>query len=81
MPDLPGSTPEIDKFTIDDILNGCEVIRIADYRQIIMAVGVLSIAVGFSIGIRVSNVTTGANSFFQMTAGWISADGYFDMQE
>ena len=61
MPDLPGSTPEIDKFTIDDILNGCEVIRIADYRQIIMAVGVLSIAVGFSIGIRVSNVTTGAN--------------------
>jgi len=59
MPDLPGSTPEIDKFTIDDILNGCEVIRIADYRQIIMAVGVLSIAVGFSIGIRVSNVTTG----------------------
>ena len=32
MPDLPGSSPEKDKFMIDDVLNGIEVLRVGDYR-------------------------------------------------
>ena len=34
MPDLPGSTPEKDKAMINDLLNGVETLRVADYRWV-----------------------------------------------
>ena len=34
MPDLPGSTPEKDIAVIDDLMDGTERVRVADYRWI-----------------------------------------------
>jgi len=50
MPDLPGSSPELDIAAIDDILDGQEHIRLADHRQQIQLgapVAVAAFAAGF----------------------------------
>eukprot|EP00656_Telonema_subtile_P013320 TRINITY_DN16763_c0_g1_i2.p1 TRINITY_DN16763_c0_g1~~TRINITY_DN16763_c0_g1_i2.p1 ORF type:complete len:599 (-),score=192.57 TRINITY_DN16763_c0_g1_i2:21-1817(-) len=49
MPDLPGSNPQKDKDVIDDILNGCEVKRVSDFRQEICAGGALAAALAWGV--------------------------------
>ena len=52
MPDLPGSSPELDKKVIDDILNGTDDVRVSDHRQAIGAVGAVAIAVAFYVAAK-----------------------------